>query len=78
VWDASTEESFRVPTLKSTSGIFDVNAPCYEKHEFGVLLGDKSKSGAVKKRGEQTAAGAFGATVRLRRYAMLNSISRQI
>jgi len=51
VWDASTEESFRLADLKSTTGAFDVDAPCYEKHEYGVLLsGEKAKSSSKRKR----------------------------
>jgi len=36
VWDASTEESFRVPSLKTTVAPFDANTECYAADQFGA------------------------------------------
>ena len=49
VWDPTTEESFRVSTIKSTSGAFDVDAPCYAKNEYGMLLLGDGKSSSAKR-----------------------------
>jgi len=48
VWDASTEESFRVATLSSTGGAFDADSMCYQEQEYGALFGDGESKSVMK------------------------------
>jgi len=48
VWDGTTEETYRLPSLEESTGTFNVNANCFEKHEFGVLLDNGKTTASMK------------------------------
>jgi len=47
VWDASSEETYRVPTLATASGKFSPSAKCYPPREFGVAY-NKTALASIK------------------------------